>query len=79
MLEAHGTTGDSDVMCKVAAGSHEELQQILLRISASPSVVRSNSVVALSHIVAPRYLALLESGDRQRPSRVPALRDPDPR
>ena len=71
VLEAHGTTGDSDVMCKVGAASHEELQQTLLRISASPSVVRSTSVVALSQVVAPRYLPLLEATERRHPSRVP--------
>ena len=74
VLEAHGTTGDSDVMCKVAAGSHEDLQQTLLRISSSASVVRSTSVVALSQIVAPRTLPLLESTERTHPSRVPVLR-----
>src|ERR1700712_3829764 len=74
ILEAHGTTGDSDVICRVAAGSHEELQQILLRISSSPSVVRSTSVVALSEIVGPRYLPLLESTQRRHPSRVTGLR-----
>ncbi|SDP05648.1 DNA-binding transcriptional regulator, Lrp family [Nakamurella panacisegetis] len=71
VLEAYGTTGDSDVMCKVGAASHEELQQTLLRISGSPSVVRSTSVVALSQVVAPRYLPLLEATERPRPSRVP--------
>ncbi len=74
VLEAYGTTGDSDVLCKVAAGSHEELQQTLLRISSSPSVVRSNSVVALSQIVRSRYLPLLEATDRHSPSRVPGMR-----
>lgn len=74
VLEAYGTTGDSDVMCKVAAGSHEELQQILLRISSSSSVVRSTSVMALSQIVAPRYLPLLEATERPVPTRVPVMR-----
>jgi DNA-binding Lrp family transcriptional regulator len=78
VLEAHGTTGDSDVLCKVAAGSHEELQQTLLRISSSPSVVRSTSVVALSQIVAPRNLPLLESTERPHPSRVPGMRPGPP-
>ena len=73
VLEAYGTTGDSDVMCKVAAQSHEALQQTLLRISSSASVVRSTSVVALSQIVAPRYLPLLEATERITPSRVPGL------
>ena len=74
VLEAYGTTGDSDVMCKVGASSHEELQQTLLRISSSPSVVRSTSVVALSQVVAPRCLPLLEATERRSPSRVPSLR-----
>ncbi len=74
ILEAHGTTGDSDVICKVAAASHDELQRTLLRISSSSSVVRSTSVIALSHLVAPRYLPLFESTERPNPSRLTGLR-----
>ena len=74
VLEAYATTGLSDVHCRVAAASNEGLQETLLRISQIPAVARSTSVIALSPVVAPRYLPLLDSERRERPSRVPAYR-----
>ena len=71
VLEAHATTGSGDVLCRVAAGSHEELQQTLLAIDRSPSVRRSTSVIALSCLVPWRTLPLLRSAAAGggRPSR----------
>jgi DNA-binding Lrp family transcriptional regulator len=62
VLEAHATTGSGDVLCRVAAGSHEELQRTLLAIDRSASVRRSTSVIALSCLVPWRTLPLLRSG-----------------
>ena len=61
LLEAHATTGSGDVLCRVAASSHEALQQVLVDLNRSPAVVRSTSVVALSVLVPFRTLPLLES------------------
>ena len=61
LLEAHATTGSGDVLCRVAASSHEALQQVLVDLNRSPAVVRSTSVVALSQLVPWRTLPLLES------------------
>jgi DNA-binding Lrp family transcriptional regulator len=74
VLDAYGVTGTSDVHCRVAAPSHQGLQDTLLRINRIPAVVRSTSVIALSQVVAPRYLPLLDSEQRPRPTRVPAYR-----
>ena len=73
ILEAHATTGSGDVLCRVAARSHEGLQQVLLDIDRSPSVSRSTSVVALSVLVPYRALPLLAAeaapGSGRSPSR----------
>lgn len=61
VLEAYATTGVGDVLCKVAAASHEDLQRTLLRLTSSPAVARSTSVVVLSTVVEPRALPLLSS------------------
>jgi hypothetical protein len=45
----------------VAASSHEALQQTLVDLNRSASVVRSTSVVALSQLVPWRTLPLLQS------------------
>lgn len=73
VLEAHVTTGQYDVLCRVATASHAQLQGVLVRIDQSPSVSRSTSVVVLSELIPPRALPLLET--RATPaSRAPAHR-----
>ena len=74
VLEAYATTGSSDVLCRVAASSHEDLQQTLLALNRSPLVSRSTSVVVLSTVVAPRALPLLASRPRDVPRRAPSYR-----
>jgi DNA-binding Lrp family transcriptional regulator len=61
VLEAHGITGAGDVHCRVVAYTHEQLQDILIQLNRSPSVVRSNSVISLSELVPYRTLSLLEA------------------
>jgi DNA-binding Lrp family transcriptional regulator len=75
VLEAYATTGTSDVLCRVAASSHQDLQDTLLHLDRSPAVSRSTSVVVLSVVVAPRRLPLLESLPRTAPRRAPAYRE----
>jgi DNA-binding Lrp family transcriptional regulator len=74
VLEAYATTGSSDVLCRVGAASHEDLQDALLRIDRSGTVSRSTSVVVLSTVVPRRTLPLLERRTRPGPSRAPAYR-----
>ena len=74
VLEAYATTGAGDVLCRLAATSHGDLQQTLLELSRSPAVVRSTSVIALSVVVPPRVLPLLAAAPREASSRAPAYR-----
>ena len=73
VLEAYAITGSADVVCKVAATSHADLQQVLLRIDSSPSVARSTSAIVLSTVIAPRDLPLLQSRDARRGAPLPRL------
>src|SRR3954468_8637777 len=73
VLEAHATTGSGDVLCRVAARSHGELQETLLQLGRSGAVVRSTSVGALSELVPRRTLPLLTSGGGT-PARAPGYR-----
>ena len=75
VLEAYATTGSSDVICRLAASSHGELQQALLALDRSPFVSRSTSIVVLSVVVPTRALPLLQSSPRETPSRAPAYRN----
>jgi DNA-binding Lrp family transcriptional regulator len=73
VLEAQVTTGQYDVVCRVATASHAQLQEVLVRINQSPSVSRSTSVMVLSELIPPRALPLLET--RATPAaRAPAYR-----
>ncbi|KQV77109.1 AsnC family transcriptional regulator [Aeromicrobium sp. Root344] len=74
VLEAYVTSGTADVVCKIAATSHEDLQATLLHISKSGSVVRSTSVIVLSELVRPRVLPMLRKGAEGSTSRAPAYR-----
>lgn len=73
VLEAHATTGSGDVLCRVAARSNEDLQQVLLDIDRSPSVARSTSVVVLSELVPPRTLPLLAAEAAPGAGRSPSF------
>src|SRR5688572_21395547 len=71
VLEAYATTGSSDVLCRLGASSHQDLQDTLLPPGRSPTLARSTSVVVLSVVVAPRVLPLLGMRPRTGPSRAP--------
>lgn len=70
VVEAYAVTGVGDVMCTVAAASHDGLQETLLAISRSSVVSRTTSVVALSTVVEPRVQPLLRSVPRSWPARA---------
>jgi len=73
VVEAYATTGEGDVLCKLAAPSHAALQDTLLRLTRTPLVVRSTSVVVLSTVVRRRVLPLLEQSVSGTP-RAPGYR-----
>jgi DNA-binding Lrp family transcriptional regulator len=75
ILEAYVTTGTGDVLCRIAAASHEDLQVCLLALNRSAAVTRSTSVIALSVLVPARVLPLLAAGPRRTASRAPAYRE----
>lgn len=74
VLEAYITSGNADVICKVAAMSLEDLKDTLLHISQSASVTRSTSVIVLSELVPPRVLPMLRKSADEGPTRAPAFR-----
>jgi DNA-binding Lrp family transcriptional regulator len=73
VLEAYITSGNADVVCKIAATSHEDLKDTLLHITQSASVARSTSIIVLSELVPPRVLPMLRKGATPGPTRSPAF------
>jgi DNA-binding Lrp family transcriptional regulator len=78
VLEAYAITGSADVIATVAARSHADLQQTLLRIDSSPSVARSTSAIVLSTVIGRRDLPLLSSRTAPGAPRSPAFRERPP-
>ena len=74
VLEAHAVTGTGDIVCRVAARSHADLQDVLVALNSSPAIVRSTSVIALSTVVPRRVLPLLRTGVRAGGVRAPHYR-----
>jgi DNA-binding Lrp family transcriptional regulator len=74
VLEAYVTTGSSDVVCRLAAESNEQLQALFLQLDRSEAIRRSTSVVILSVLVSPRTLPLLRAARPSAPSRAPGFR-----
>ena len=80
VLEAHGVTGDQDLLCRVVARDNGHLQEVINRVVAHPAVQRSTSSIAMSRQIAPRVEALVAAGalaglaDAEgRPSRAPRV------
>lgn len=61
VIEAYATTGTGDVVCRLAAASNADLQDLLLRLNESEAIRRSTSVVILSTVVRSRTIPLLVS------------------
>jgi DNA-binding Lrp family transcriptional regulator len=61
VLEAFGTTGPRDIICRVVARDNGHLQDIINAMLSSPSVRRSTSYIAMSTQIAPRRLPLVRA------------------
>ena len=61
VLEAFGTTGARDLLCRVVARDNGHLQDIINAILHSPAVRRSTSYIAMSTQIAPRTLPLIRA------------------
>jgi DNA-binding Lrp family transcriptional regulator len=64
VIEAYATTGTGDVVCRVAAASNADLQQLLIDLDRSEVIRHSTSAVILSTVVSFRVLPLLERAGR---------------
>lgn len=60
VLEAHTTTGQGDLLCRIVARDHPDLQRVLDAITATGLVSRTSSVVSLTNEVPYRVAQLLD-------------------
>lgn len=61
VIEAHTTTGDSDLMLRVVARDTVDLHRITQRIQLAPGVHRSSTSIATTEVVPHRMAPLLQT------------------
>jgi DNA-binding Lrp family transcriptional regulator len=61
VLEAHATTGQGDLHCRVVARSNDHLQEVINRILEVQGIDRATTVIALSEQIGYRVLPLVET------------------
>lgn len=66
VLEAHATTGQADLHCKVVARSNDHLQEVINRILEVQGINRTTTVIALTEQIRSRTLPLVEAATRRR-------------
>ena len=59
VLEAHTTSGQGDVLCRIVARDHGDLQRVLDAITSSQLVSRTSTVISLTNEVPYRVAQLL--------------------
>ena len=74
VLEAHTTTGEGDLLCRVAARSNLHLEEIVQTLLALPGVTRTRTEISLNQRVGYRVLPLvqqLRAAQSRRPDHDP--------
>ena len=61
VLDAHATTGQSDLHCRLVARSNEDLHRVITRILEVQGITRTTTVIALSEQIGYRVIPLVES------------------
>ncbi|HEX3542396.1 MAG TPA: Lrp/AsnC family transcriptional regulator [Acidimicrobiales bacterium] len=61
VLEAHGTSGEGDLHCRVAARNNRDLQRVINRMLEVRGINRTTTVIALSEQIGYRVLPLVTS------------------
>lgn len=59
VLEAHTTTGQGDLLCRIVARDHADLQRVLDQLTASPLISRTATVISLTNEIPYRVGQLL--------------------
>jgi len=60
VLEAHTTTGQGDLLCRIVARDHADLQRVLDAVTATGLVSRTSTVISLTNEIPLRVAQLLD-------------------
>jgi DNA-binding Lrp family transcriptional regulator len=61
VLEAHGVTGDRDLLCRVVARDNGHLQEVINTLVRHPAIQRSSTAISMSQQIPPRLEPLLRA------------------
>lgn len=61
VLEVHTITGPGDLLCRIVARDHDDLQRVIDDLVSDADILRTSTLIALSTVVAPRVLPLVHS------------------
>ncbi|GAA2644512.1 Lrp/AsnC family transcriptional regulator [Paractinoplanes durhamensis] len=64
VLEAHTITGGGDVLCRIVARSHADLQRVIDQIVGYEGIVRAHTIIALAELIHYRTLPLVQAASR---------------
>jgi DNA-binding Lrp family transcriptional regulator len=59
LLEAHTITGPGDLLCRIVARSHADLQRVIDQIVAYDGIERASTIIALTEQIPYRVLPLV--------------------
>jgi DNA-binding Lrp family transcriptional regulator len=60
VLEAHTTSGQGDLLCRIVARDHPDLQRVLDAVTATGLVSRTSTVISLTNEIPYRVAQLLD-------------------
>ena len=61
VLEVHTITGEGDLLCRIVGRDNDDLQRVIDDLVGDANVVRMSTLIALSVVIPPRILPLVES------------------
>jgi DNA-binding Lrp family transcriptional regulator len=61
VLEVHTITGPGDLLCRIVSRDNDDLQRVIDDLVGDVDVVRTSTLIALSTVVGPRVLPLVEA------------------
>ena len=61
VLEAHTITGSGDVLCRIVARSHADLQRVIDQIVGYEGIVRASTIIALAEQIRYRTMPLVRA------------------
>jgi DNA-binding Lrp family transcriptional regulator len=64
VLEVHTITGPGDLLCRIVSRDNDDLQRVIDDLVGDADVVRTSTLIALSTVVGPRVMPLVDAAVR---------------